>query len=132
MFTFWLAFIYSWLRVFVLAKINPKKLISNLRKRIQQTQADLDKLGEPVSEMPELITTANLLRSNEYLSKANEKKTELLSAYVQYSNALEELLSSVFDIQNDLKEILKKQSSMIPSRTKNKSRTKTKSRNTKK
>ena len=106
-------------------------MISNLRKKIQQVQLDLDQLGEPVSEMPELVTSANLLRSNEYLSKANEKKTELLSAYTQYSHALEELLSSVFDIQNDLKEILKKQSTMI-SRKKNKSKTKIKSRNTKK
>jgi len=115
-----------------LTKIATKKVISNLRKKIQQVQLDLDQLGEPVSEMPELVTSANLLRSNEYLSKTNEKKTELLSAYAQYSHALEELLSSVFDIQNDLKEILKKQSAMISSRAKNKSKRKTKSRNTKK
>ena len=99
-----------------------------MRKKIQQIQLDLDQLGNPVSEMPELITSANLLRSNEYLSKTNEKKTELLSAYAMYSESLEELLSSVFDIQNDLKEILKKQSSLIPSRTKTKSKIKTKSR----
>ena len=47
-----------------------------------------------------------------------KKKTELLSYYVQYSEALEELLSSVFDIQHDLKEILKEQSSIILSQTK--------------
>jgi hypothetical protein len=111
-----------------LTKIVSKKVISDLRKKIQQIQSDLDQLGTPVSEIPELITSANLLRSNEYLSKVNEKKTELLSAYATYSESLEELLSSVFDIQNDLKEILKKQSSLIPSRTKNKSKTKTKSR----
>ena len=99
-----------------------------MRKKIQQIQLDLDQLGNPVSEMPELITSANLLRSNEYLSKTNEKKTELLSAYAMYSESLEELLSSVFDIQNDLKEILKKQSFLIPSRTKTKSKIKTKSR----
>ena len=91
----------------------------------------MNQLGEPVSEIPELITSANLLRSNEHLSKANEKKTELLSAYAQYSNALEKLLSTVFDIQNDLKEILKQQSSMI-SRAKKRSKTKTKSRIAKK
>jgi len=105
--------IYSQSRVFVLAKIESGDLIFDLRKKIQEIQADLNQLGEPVSEIPELITSANLLRSNEYLSKANEKKTELLSAYAQYSNALEKLLSTVFDIQNDLKEILKQQSSMI-------------------
>jgi len=123
--------IYSQSRVFVLAKIESGDLIFDLRKKIQEIQADLNQLGEPVSEIPELITSANLLRSNEYLLKANEKKTELLSAYAQYSNALEKLLSTVFDIQNDLKEILTQQSSMI-SRTKKRSKTKTKSRIAKK
>ncbi len=113
-----------------MAKIESKELIYDLRKQIQQIQADLNQLGDPVSEIPELISSANLLRANEYLSKANEKKTELLSVYVQYSAALEKLLSSVFDIQNDLKEILKHQSSII-SKTKKRSKTKDKSRNTK-
>jgi predicted nucleic acid-binding Zn-ribbon protein len=123
--------IYSQSRVFVLTKIESGNLIFDLRKKIQEIRADLNQLGEPVSEIPELITSANLLRSNEYLSKANEKKTELLSAYAQYSNALEKLLSTVFDIQNDLKEILTQQSSMI-SRTRKRSKTKTKSRIAKK
>lgn len=103
------------------------EIIYELRKKIQQVQHELDELGSP-SEIPELIASANLLRSNEYLSKSNEKKTELLEAYDQYSNALEELLSSVFEIQQDLKEIVKEQSSMIadkkPKKTKAKSKTK--------
>lgn len=114
-----------------MTKIRSEELIPDLRKKIQQIQADLSRLDESASEIPELITSANLLRSNEYLLKANAKKTELLSAYAQYSNSLEKLLSTVFDIQNDLKEILKHQSSMI-SQTKKRSKTKTKSRITKK
>ncbi len=82
--------------------------------------------------MPELITSANLLRSNEYLSKVNDKKTDLLVAYERYFEIMEKLLSSVFDIQNDLKEILKKQSSMIHSQRKKQSKIKTKFRNLKK
>jgi len=115
-----------------LTKIIAGGMIYDLRKKIQQIQADLNQLGDPVSEIPELITSANLLRSNEYLSKANEKKTELLSTYTQYSYALEELLSTVFDIQNDLKDILKQQSSIILSQRKKQLKAKTKSRNTKK
>ena len=110
--------------------IGSEELIYGLRKKIQQIQVDLNQLGDPVSEIPELISSANLLRANEYLSKANEKKTELLTIYAQYSTALEKLLSSVFDIQNDLKDILKHQSSMI-SKTKKRSRIKNKSRITK-
>ena len=87
----------------------------DLRKKIQQIKTELYELGDPVHEMPELINSANLLRSNEYLSKANAKKTELLFVYEQYAKALETLLSSVFEIQNELKEILKEQSSLISS-----------------
>lgn len=103
------------------------EIVYDLRKRIQEIQHELDQLGSP-SEIPELITSANLLRSNEYLSKSNEKKTELLEAYNQYSNALEELLSSVFEIQQDLKEIVKEQSSMISDSKPKKTKTKTKSK----
>ena len=115
----------------MLSKIGSGELIYDLRKKIQQIQSDLAQLGEPVSEIPELITSANLLRSNEYLSNANEKKTELLSVYAQYTDALEKMISTVFDIQNDLKEIVKHQSSMI-SRTKKRPKTKTKPRTAKK
>ena len=111
-----------------MTKIGVGDIIYDLRKKIQQAQYDLDQLGEPVIDMPELVESTNLLRSNEYLSKANEKKTELLSAYSQYSEALEELLSTVFDIQNDLKEIVKEQSSMISSPRKKQTKTKSKSK----
>jgi len=107
-------------------------MIYGLRKKIQLIQGDLNQLGTTVSEIPELITSANLLRSNEYLSKVNEKKNELLFAYEQYFKALEKLISSVFDIQNDLKEILKQQSSIISSQRKKQLKTKTKSRSNKK
>ena len=89
------------------------EIIYELRKKIQEIQTRLDGLGEPATDIPEMIQSANLLRLNEYLSKANENKSELLIAYKQYSLALEELLSSVFDIQKDLKDILKEQSSLI-------------------
>lgn len=115
------------LRHFVLTDTGAGPIIYDLRKKIQAIQTDLLQLGEPVIDMPEMIESANLLRSNEYLSKANEKKTELIVAYEQYSVALEELLSSVFDIQKDLKEILKEQSLMISNSPKKRPKLKSKS-----
>lgn len=104
------------------------EIIYELRKKIQEIQTSLDQLGDPVTDMPEMIQSANLLRSNEYLLKANEKKSELITAYGQYSAALEELLSSVFDIQKDLKEILKEQSALIVDSSKKSPKSKTKSK----
>ncbi len=99
-----------------MAHMGAGEVIYDLRKKIQEIRTDLEQLGSPATEIPEMISSTNLLRSNEYLSKANDKKTELLNAYENYSEALEEFLSSVFDIQKDLKEILKEQSSLIPSK----------------
>ncbi|GBH34603.1 hypothetical protein NZNM25_13940 [Nitrosopumilus zosterae] len=98
---------------FILAKVGAGEIIYDLRKKIQDIRSDLNQLGVSPSEIPELIMSANLLRSNEFLSKTNEKQSELISAYEQYSESLEEMLSSVFEIQKDLKDILKEQSLMI-------------------
>lgn len=107
-----------------MAKVGAGEIIYDLRKKIQEIRSDLNQLGASPSEIPEMITSANLLRSNEFLSKANEKKSELISAYEHYSESLEEMLSSVFEIQKDLKEILKEQSSMISSQKKKPPKTK--------
>ena len=90
------------------------KTIYDLRKKIQFVQFELNQIDVPISDISELIDTANLLRSNEYLSKINEKQSELILAFEKHSEALEELLTTVFDIQNDLKDILHAQFSLIP------------------
>jgi len=113
---------------FVLTNIGAGEIIYDLRKKIQQIQSDLAQLGDPPQNMPEMIESSNLMRSNDYLSKANEKKTDLLNIYERYSKSLEELLSTVFDIQKDLKDILKEQSLLISNSPKKPSKSKTKSK----
>lgn len=107
-----------------MANLGTGDIIYSLRKRIQEIQAELDELGTPPESLPELISSANLLRSNEYLSKSNSIRSELIDAYSQYSSSIESLLATVFEIQNELKEILKEQSSLISNSTK-KPKTKT-------
>jgi len=98
-----------------MTEIGMGEITYSLKKKINDLQLELDVLDEPTKELPELISSANLLRSNEYLQKINEKKSELLSTYKQYSKSLEEILSTVFEIQNELKIILREQSAMITS-----------------
>ena len=105
--------------------------IYSLRKKIQDVQSEIYALG-PVTDLPELIASANLLRSNEYLSKLNEKKSELISLYEQYASALESLLSTVFEIQNELKDVLKEQSSLISTKKSSKTSKKTSNMKTQK
>ncbi len=95
-------------------------VISQMKQKIQQIKQELDEIGEP-EVIPEMIESTNLIRANEHLSKANAKKSELLIAYDEYSKQLEDLLSSVFEIQNELKDILKEQSNLIPPKSAKKS-----------
>ena len=96
-----------------MAEIKISTNIPNLRKEIEQIQSELTNMGDVVSNIPELITSSNLLRSNEYLLKLDQKKTDLISLYAQYSSSMETMLSSLFEIQHELTGILQEQSSML-------------------
>jgi hypothetical protein len=97
-----------------LNKVGVGDEIYELRKHIQKITLELKKLDENSLDIPELIKSTNLLRSNDHLVEVNLKSSELISTYEKYSSKLENILASVFDIQKDLKEILKTQSSLIP------------------
>ena len=88
-------------------------LIYELRKKIQQINSQLSELNKISSNMPELIESANLLRTNDHLLEINSKNAELVSTYKQYTEELEKMLDTVFAIQKDLKEILITQTSLI-------------------
>lgn len=106
-----------------MSEVGAGQTIYELRKEIQKITSELKSLGNS-SEIPELIQSTNLLRSNEHLSEVNSKRSELISTYEQYSKELEKMLATVFDIQQDLKEILKIQSSIISKQKKSKARKK--------
>jgi len=89
------------------------EIIYELRKKIQKLTFELKNLDNSSSDIPELIESANILRSNEHLVEVNLKRSELISTYKNYSKELEQMLATVFDIQHDLKEILKTQTSLI-------------------
>lgn len=106
-----------------MSEVGAGQTIYELRKEIQKITSELKSLGNS-PDIPELIKSTNLLRSNEHLSEVNSKRSELISTYEQYSKELEKMLATVFDIQQDLKEILKIQSSIISKQKKSKARKK--------
>lgn len=91
------------------------QIISQLHKSIEDIELELVELGEPVLDMPELIISANLLRSNQYLAQLSQKQSRLLFAYSTYSNALDDTISVLFDVNEDLKNLLRKHSNLISS-----------------
>ena len=115
-----------------LTEVGAGQIIYELRKKIQNITSELINLDNSSSEIPELINSANLLRTNENLLEAKIKQSELVSAYKQYTTELEQMLETVFDIQKDLKEILKTQSSLLLGQKKVKTRSKTKKKSFKK
>lgn len=95
--------------------IGTGQTIGDLKQRITFIEKELKEISNHAEPMPELINSSNLLRQNEYLTKINEKNTALVLAYREYSSELQKMLSTVFEIQNDLKEVLKSQSTLIKS-----------------
>jgi phage-related protein len=89
--------------------------LSELKIRIQKAHEDLASLGEPTQPLAEMIGSTNAIRLSEYLSKTDAKKTELIADYVQYTKQLEQIISSLFSIQSELKNILKEETTMMES-----------------
>ena len=98
----------------IMSKLGIGNVMTQMKQQINQIKSELKELGEP-EDIPEMIQSTNLIRVNEHLSKSNKKKSELLLAYDEYAQQLEQLVTSVFEIQDQLKEILKEQSKLIPS-----------------
>lgn len=96
--------------------------MAELRNRIEQLKSEIAMLEPVPADMPEMIESANLLRKNEYLQRSDSSKTELLSCYDTYVTNLETLLRSVFEIQNELKGVLRDQSRLISEKPKAKPR----------
>ena len=111
-----------------MTEVGAGQVIYELRKQIQKLNSELKHLEESAPDIPELIESTNLLRSNEHLSEVNAKRTELITSYKEYSKELETMLETVFEIQKDLKEILKTQSNLIdePKRTRKSTKKKSK------
>jgi len=65
----------------------------NLQEKIQQIQTSLS-AAKKSETIPELIESTNLLRSNEFLTKVNQKQHELLSTYEEYVYELKKMISA--------------------------------------
>lgn len=87
--------------------------LNELKSRIQKAQQELSQLGSPEPALPEVINMTNLLRTNEFLTKTDQKRAELIAMYDMYTRQLEQIVTSLLSIQNDLRDIVKTASSII-------------------
>jgi len=76
--------------------------INELQNKIIQIKKELSEINKEEKPLPEFIDTTNILRSNEYLKKSNEEKSKLLISYEEYTNELENLVSSISKIKGDI------------------------------
>jgi hypothetical protein len=87
--------------------------LNELKSRIQKAQEELSQMGSLEPALPEVINMTNLLRTNEFLTKTDQKKVELITAYEVYTRQLEQIVISLLSIQNDLRDIVKTASGII-------------------
>ena len=76
--------------------------VRELQNKIIQIKIELSEINKGEKPLPEFIDTTNMLRSNEYLQKANDKKSKLLTAYEEYTNELEKLVSVISKIKGNI------------------------------
>ena len=76
--------------------------INELQNKIIQIKTELSEINKDEKPLPEFIDTTNMLRSNEYLKKANETKSRLLIAYEEYTDELENLVTSISKIKGNI------------------------------
>ncbi len=87
--------------------------LNELRLRIQKIREDLEKIEHPGEPLPEVINMTNVLRLNEYLTRTDTAKSELISCYEQYLQQLEQIVSSLLSIQSDLRDIIRTEASLL-------------------
>ena len=78
------------------------KKVNELQKKIVLAKKELSEINILEQPLPEFINTTNMLRSNEYLQKSNEKKSQLLIAYEEYTDELENLVSNIAHIKGSI------------------------------
>ena len=83
---------------------NSEKIIE-LKKNIIQTKNELTEITTLKEPLPEFINTTNMLRTNEYLQKSNEKKSELITAYEKYVTELETLVLDIAKIKDKINKL---------------------------
>lgn len=96
--------------------------INELQNQIIQIKIELSEINKDEKPLPEFIDTTNMLRSNEYLKKSNEEKSKLLIAYKEYTDELENLVTSISKIKGNITSL----KSRIKSRKKPKKKVKKK------
>jgi len=102
------------------------KTIGELKRKIIQTKNELSALSDDQNPIPELINSTNLLRANDFLIKTDEKKSEVLTADDQYAKQLENTLTKIIKIQDQLKKSVKKRSPRKPVKKKTRKKKSTK------
>ncbi len=108
--------------------------ITEQQKRILVAKEELSEINKKDQPLPEFIDKANLLRSNEYLQRANDQKSKLIISYEEYTKELERIVSSVLQIRGNLNELKSKfnpRKKKIKIKRKKQSRKKIKKRKTK-
>ena len=88
--------------------LGTKNTLNELKQKIDTTIRKLAILEESNKPIPELINSTNLLRSNEFLTKTNIIKTDLISSYELYSNELRNIITDIRKIRTEINSLKSK------------------------
>lgn len=79
------------------------------RQRIQDLLDKLKQMGAPPGDVAEFTINANAVRQNEYLQIYGQIQSEIIDAYGQYAQLLEQSAVSLLEVQRKMLDIIKTQ-----------------------
>lgn len=85
----------------------------DVRMRIARLRDEIGSAAQP-DDLPGMILSGNAVRRSEHLEAYGRKQSELVAAYAEYAAHLESLVAAVLEVQSELIDIVRMQSSMIP------------------
>jgi hypothetical protein len=80
-----------------------------LKTEIRDLSARLDGLGPVPDSLPQFAISANAVRQNEYLAKRDHIQSNMIRAYAQYTQFLEEASTGLVEIQRQMIDLLRLQ-----------------------
>ena len=105
--------------------------IKAARDKISSLEGELEGLGRAPSDAPEMLDSANMRRLAEHVTRSDRIHSDMVSAYRDYSEALEDALREVLRVQLELASTARGISSAKGRSKVTKARAKTSTRKTK-
>ncbi len=81
--------------------------ITQLKKRIQEMRDQIEDMGEGPESVEEFTLQGNAIRRCDHLESVNRAQSQVIDAYAEYADILEDAINMTLHIQQEITSIMK-------------------------